>query len=338
MNQALTLLAQHGYSVVFTMVFLDQAGLPLPSLPVLLAGGALAHTGSLNLFGVMGVAALGAMLSDTFWFEVGRRRGDMVLGFICRTSLEPDSCIGRTQDSFARRGTWTLVVSKFVPGMNIIASPMAAISGVSRERFFVLNSLGAVIFAIVSVLPGYFFGRQIENLLALMAESGRWLLIGCGVLFAAYLAIKYARRAQFVRFLRVARISPDELKGQLDKGDDIVILDLRLPLHYALAPEILPGAIRMAPSEVARRNSEIPRDRDIVLYCSCPDERASTRAALLLQQYGIRRVRPLEGGYDGWRERNFPVVPKDDIQSLGGIQSTLAADSEPSSIHEGDRP
>lgn len=334
MHESFTILLNYGYLVVFVWVFSDQAGLPLPSFPVLLAAGAMARVDNLSLFTVIGLAALASLLADTVWFEIGRRRGGSVLKFICRTSLEPDSCIGRTRDTFSRQGTWTLLVSKFVPGMNIVASPMAGISGVSRGRFLLLNSLGSVIFASVFVLPGYFFSRQMESVLALTAESGRWLLIGCGLLFAAYLAIKYARRAQFVRCLRVARISPDELKDRLDRGGDVVILDLRLPLYYALAPEILPGAIRMAPSEVARRHEEIPRDRDIVLYCSCPDERSSTRAALLLQQYGIRRVRPLEGGYDGWRKRNFPLVPKDEIRNLSEIQSASAANSESPSTRE----
>jgi membrane protein DedA with SNARE-associated domain/rhodanese-related sulfurtransferase len=320
-------MSEHGYWLVFTLVFLDQIGFPVPSFPVMLAGGALAATGSLNLFAVIGLGALGALLSDTFWFEVGRRRGGSVLKFICRTSLEPDSCIGRTQDTFSRRGTWTLVVSKFVPGMNVVASPMAGISGLSRGRFFLLNSLGSVLFAVAFVMPGYFFSRQVESLLALTAVSGRWLLIGCGILFAIYVAFKYARRAQFVRFLRVARISADELKDKLDRGEEIIILDLRQPLYYALAPEVLPGAIRMAPSEVASRHGELPRDRDIVLYCSCPDERTSTRAALLLQHYGICRVRPLEGGYDGWRRRNFPLVSKSEIRKLEKNDSTSTSNS-----------
>lgn len=309
MHEALTILANHGYWVVFVWVFTDQAGLPLPSFPVLLAAGALAHAGSFNLFAVIALAALAAILIDSFWFELGRHRGGAVLKFICRTSLEPESCVWRAQKSFSRRGTWTLLISKFVPGMNVVAAPMAGISGVSRLRFLTLNASGSLAFAVLFVMLGYLFSRQLERVLALASASGHWFLFVGAALFVAYLATKYARRARFIRLLRVARISPDELRDKLRAGTDVVIVDLRLPLDFAAAPQTLPGALRLAPEEVASRHQEIPRDREIVLYCSCPDEYTSTRAALLLKQYGIHQVRPLAGGYETWRQKNFPLTP-----------------------------
>ncbi len=308
MHEALSILASHGYWIVFLWVFLDQAGLPVPAFPVLLAGGALARDGRLNLLAVIGSAALAAMLIDTIWFEIGRNRGKSVLSFICRTSLEPESCVDRTQSMFSRRGTWTLVISKFVPGMNVIASPMAGMTGISRWRFQVLNLIGASVFAMALVIPGYLFSQQLEHLLTVISTSGRVVFSLLAVLFVAYIGIKYIRRARFVRQLRVARISPDELMGQLEASAEVVVLDLRLPSHFDQSPETLPTAIRMAPNEVSRRHSEIPRDRDIVLYCSCPNENASTRAALLLKRYGIHRVRPLAGGYETWRQRDFPLA------------------------------
>ncbi len=308
MHEALTILASHGYWIVFLWVFLDQAGLPVPAFPVLLAGGALARDGKLNLLAVIGSAAVAAMLIDTIWFEIGRHRGRSVLNFICRTSLEPESCVDRTQSMFSRRGTWTLVISKFVPGMNVIASPMAGMTGISRWHFLVLNLIGALFFASALVIPGYLFNQELEGLLTAISTSGRVVLSLVAALFVAYIGIKYVRRVQFVRKLRVARISPEELRRQLEASSGLVVLDLRLPSHFAQSPETLPTAIRMAPNEVSRRHSEIPRDRDIVLYCSCPNENASTRAALLLKRYGIHRVRPLAGGYETWRQRNFPMA------------------------------
>jgi membrane protein DedA with SNARE-associated domain/rhodanese-related sulfurtransferase len=309
MHEALTILANHGYWVVFVWVFADQAGMPLPSFPVLLAAGALAHAGSLNLFAIIALAALAAILIDSFWFELGRRRGGSVLKFICRTSLEPDSCVGRTQKTFSRRGTWTLLASKFVPGMNIVASSMAGMSGVSRLRFLTLNTAGSLAFVVLFVLLGYIFSRRLEQVLAVASASGHWFLIAGVTLFVAYVATKYARRARFIRLLRVSRISPEELRDKLKTGLDVVIVDLRIRLDFAAAPQTLPGAIRLAPEEVASRHEEIPRDREVVLYCSCPDEYTSTRAALLLKQYGIHRVRPLAGGYETWRQKDFPLTP-----------------------------
>ena len=297
MHTALSTLATHGYWVVFVWVLADQAGLPLPLFPVLLAAGALANAGSLNVFVVIGLTAFGSILSDTLWFEIGRHRGGSVLRFICRTSLEPDNCVGRTQKMFSRRGAWTLLISKFVPGMNIVVSPMAGMGGVSRSRFLALNTVGAVAFSIAFVLPGYVFSRQLEWMLGLVSASGHRVLIVCIALFIAYLATKYARRAQFSRRLRLARISAEELRDKLEAGAGVVIVDLRMPWDFAAAPLTLPGAVRLSPEEVTHRPAEIPRDREIVPYCSCPNELTSTRAALLLKEYGITRVRPLAGGH-----------------------------------------
>lgn len=319
MHDSFAILVSHGYLVVFLWVFADQIGLPLPSLPVLLAAGALARGGDLNLPAVIFLAAMAAFLSDAIWFEIGRRQGGSVLKFVCRASLEPDSCVRRTHDMFSRWGSWSLVMSKFVPGMNVVASPLAGISGVSRPRFLTLNAAGAMLFAILLVTPGYLFSRQLERAVTLASASGNWLLISLFTLFTAYIAIKYARRARFIRMLRVARISAEELKEKLESGAAVVIVDLRQPPDFATAPLTLPGAIRLAPEEVARRHHEIPRDREIVLYCTCPDEYTSARVALLLKRHGIDRVRPLTGGYDTWLRRNFPLHPAAGAREPGPI-------------------
>ncbi|MBI4326485.1 MAG: VTT domain-containing protein [Chloroflexi bacterium] len=311
MHEPFSILLNPGYLVVFVWVLADQGGLPLPSLPVLLAAGALARGGGLNLPAVIFVAALAAFLSDAIWFEIGRGRGGSVLKFVCRTALEPDSCVRRTQDMFSRWGSGSLLMSKFVPGMNVVASPLAGISGLSRLRFLMLNAAGSVLFATLLVSLGYLFSHQLERVLALASTSGNWLLISLISLFSAYLALKYARRERFLRLLRVARISPEELKEKLDAGADVLIVDLRQRLDFQAAPLTLPGAIRLAPEELARRHGEMPRDREIVLYCTCPDEYTSARAALLLKHHGIVRVRPLTGGYDSWRQKNFPLMAAD---------------------------
>jgi len=307
----------HGYLVVFVWVLVDQAGLPVPSLPVTLTAGALAHDGRLSFSAILFLTAIAAFLADTFWFEIGRRRGEPVLKFACRASLEPDSCVRRTRDMFSRHGNMPLLISKLVPGMSIVASPLAGMSGLSRTRFLLLNTAGSIVFSLVLVLPGYLFSRQVDQILALASASGSWLLIVLAMILGAYIVFKYVRRKRFVRFLRVARISPEELKQKLDTGSDVVIVDLRHALDFATSPGTLPGAIRMAPNEVARRHREVPRDRDIVLYCTCPDEYTSTRVALLLKRHGIMRVRPLTGGYDTWLQRNFPLSTTDHIKTGG---------------------
>lgn len=309
MQESLAFLSAHGYGVVFIWVLADQLGLPLPSFPILLAAGSLAKSGSLSLSGVVLMGTLGAFASDALWFEIGRRREKWILGFICRKSLEPESCILRTKSAFSKRSTGKLLVSKFVPGLNMIVSPMAGASGLSRWKFAVLNGLGALGFALAFVLPGYVFHRQLEVVFRLIGQMGHWIVALAIVAFAGYIGAKYLRRLRFIRRLRVARITPRELKDKLRQQAELVIVDLRLPSDFESAPFPLPGALRVPPREMVHRHQEIPRDREVVLYCSCPDEKTSAQAALLLNSYGIRNVRPLAGGYAAWfQDANLEVA------------------------------
>jgi membrane protein DedA with SNARE-associated domain/rhodanese-related sulfurtransferase len=302
-------LTQHGYMLVFAFVLADQAGLPVPSLPVVLAAGALAGAGHLNLLAVFGLSAAGAFLSDTFWYELGRYRGGRVLGFLCRLALEPDACVRQTEESFRRHGWRSLLVSKFVPWLNVVASPVAGMMGMSHLRFLFWNGLGAVLWAGTLVGVGFFFRDELGRALTLLALLGKWLLpVGLGLL-AAFLAAKYIRRKRILRRLRLARITADELKQRLEAGEQLVVVDLRNAREFQQSPQTIPGAMRLAPSEIVRRHAEIPADRDVVLYCTCPDEASSAQVALQLMRHGIQRVRPLAGGLAAWSEKGLPLSP-----------------------------
>ena len=135
-----------------------------------------------------------------------------------------------------------------------------------------------------------------------------WTMV---LILAAYIVLKYATRRRFLRSLRIARITPEELQARLVAGEHVIILDLRSALDLQMMPYTIPGALQVAPTDLARRSGELPRDRDIVLYCTCPNEATSARAALRLRQAGIMRVRPLLGGLEGWRDHGFPVEPSE---------------------------
>ncbi|MCI0352198.1 MAG: VTT domain-containing protein [Acidobacteriales bacterium] len=332
MSDPTAFLIQHGYVVIFAWVFLDQIGLPLPSLPILLAAGAMAGAGKLSFLGATSLAALAAFLCDAIWFEAGRHRGGSVLKLVCRASLEPDSCVRRTKDMFARYGNWPLLVSKFVPGLNAVASPLAGMSGMRRFDFLAWNALGSALFAGVLVGLGHLFSPQLEQVSALASRSGSWLLAGSGVAFGVYLSIKYVRRLRFLRMLRVGRISPEELKQRLDAGEEVVIVDLRHPLDFKAEPRTLPRALRLDPDEMPRRHHEIPRDREIVLYCTCPDERTSVRVALLLKRYGIHRVRPLAGGFNAWAGKGFLLASEERAEQAEPDLSVKEYSAKPQAV------
>ncbi len=142
MSEATRFLANYGTPLVFVAVFLEQMGLPLPVVPLLLAAGALAATGQFNLVTGFGLTVLACLIADTVWFYLGRYRGQRVLGLLCRISLEPDSCVRRTQNVFTRYGLRGLLVSKFVPGLSTVAPPLAGMSGVGAGRFLLVDGVG----------------------------------------------------------------------------------------------------------------------------------------------------------------------------------------------------
>ncbi len=251
MHETIRFLMRHGYTVVFVWVFAEQVGLPIPSMPMLLAAGALAGSGQLSFVAALGLAIVAAVLSDSIWYELGRRRGHAVLNLICRISLEPDSCVRRTEDIFTRQGARSLVIAKFVPGLGTVAPPLAGMFRMPLWRFLLWDLAGVFVWAGAFTGAGYLFSAQLERV------AGYALRLG-----------KYIERRRFMRGLRTARITPEELKQKLDAGEDIVVVDLRSSTEFDADGIKLPGAVHMRPDELDERHQEIPRDRDVVLYCT----------------------------------------------------------------------
>ncbi len=307
MQALLKFLAENGYPVVFAWVFLEQLGLPVPALPLLLAAGALAGAGKLNAAAVLGVAVLAALAGDAVWYWLGRRRGSKVLSFLCRVSLEPDSCVRQSETFFQKNGVSSLLVAKFLPGVNTLSPPMAGILGWSFPRFLVFDGLGALLWAGSGVGLGLIFSDQLEYIAETLSRFGSLVGVLAGTALAAYIGWKYWQRRKFLQSLRTAQITPDELYELMQAGGEPVVIDLRLGSNHDGTIEVIPGSLRMSLDEVEHRHGEIPRDREIVFYCACPNEASSARAALILKRRGVHRVRPLTGGFDAWVERSLPL-------------------------------
>ncbi|MGQ0666099.1 MAG: rhodanese-like domain-containing protein [Nitrospiraceae bacterium] len=304
---ALQFLIDHGASVLFLVVFVEQVGLPIPAMPLLIAAGALVGSGKMSVAAALLIPVAASLPPDMAWYYLGRIKGGKVLGFLCRMSLEPDSCIRSTENLFHRHGPRALLVAKFIPGFSTVAPPLAGIVGMGTALFLFYDVAGALIWAGVSAGVGALFSNQLEQLAQLFAQAGGWLIAMLSICFAGFIGYKFYHRQKFLRDLRIAKISVEELKQRLDTGDAIAVVDVRHPLALELDPEMIPGALNFTMEEIEHRHHEIPRDRDIILYCSCPNEVSSARTAFLLKKKGVHRVRPLEGGLDAWRERKFPV-------------------------------
>lgn len=307
MNALLEFVVRHGYLLVFAWVFVEQGGLPIPSAPLLLAAGALAGAHRMNLTLAIVAAVVGAVAADSMWYEIGRQKGVRVLQFLCRISLEPDSCVRRTQISFTRNGPRVLLGAKFIPGLNAMAAPLSGIIRMGWRKFLLCDAMGALAWVASFTITGYVFSGELERVAESAAYLGRGLLVLVIAAFAGYVGWKFYNRQRFLRKLRISRITPEELKEKLDAGEDVLIVDLRHSLDFDANPETIPGALHIDAAELEEAAEVIPRDREIVLFCGCPNEVTAARMALQLRSKGITRIRPLAEGYQGWRSRGFPM-------------------------------
>ena len=247
----------------------EQIGLPIPSVPLLLGVGAFAGTGRMSVTGGLLTALAASLPPDVVWYELGRARGRRVLDVLCRLSLEPDSCVRRTENLFMRQGRWALLVAKFVPGLSTIAPPLAGVVGLARAPFVVLDALGALIWAGSWIALGWLSSGAIAPLLDLGARVGHWALAAGALALVGYVATKLLIRRRFLRSLRVARLEPRELRERLEAGDpDLIVIDTRSALDVGAHPHKIPGAFWIPAESIEQRTGQIPLDRKVVLYCS----------------------------------------------------------------------
>jgi membrane protein DedA with SNARE-associated domain/rhodanese-related sulfurtransferase len=308
MHSTVEAFLHYGYTIVFGWVLLEQLGVPLPSTPILLTMGTLTATHHMKIEWIVLAVMAASAIGDSVWFRLGGRYGSAVTRWICKFSLEAGSCVRKTEDMLMRHGSYALLLAKFVPGLNTMASPLAGQSKMPYRTFFMYDMAGTFLWAASLVLIGRFFGDAIRRngmLLHWLSRSAFVLVI---LVVLGIIIYRVARQRSFLRKIRTLRIEPEELKAMMDRGENLYIVDLRHPLDILPDPRILPGAIRLLPNELIARNAEIPRDRDVVLYCTCPSEATSAKIALTMRRFGVERIRPLRGGFDKWKEEGYPLV------------------------------
>jgi membrane protein DedA with SNARE-associated domain/rhodanese-related sulfurtransferase len=242
------------------------------------------------------LAVLAAMAGDQVWFELGRRRGRPVLKWLCRISLEPTSCVRRTEEFFARHGVRALLVAKFVPGFSTIAPPLAGIVGLSVPQYLLFNSLGTLLWVGTGLGLGLAFSGELELALAMTAQIGPTLILAVVTAVIAYVIYKgvYRYRADY----RLPRVTARQVVDKLAAGAPVII-DLRsLPARQEVMG--IPGAISLTLDDLVTRHEELPRDRDVILYCDCPKDASSVEGTRRLRKLGFTRVWPLAGGLEAW--------------------------------------
>ncbi len=322
MKETVEFLARHGYWLLFVAVLGRQACLPVPVDLLLLAAGALAGLGRLSFTGIIAFSVTAFLLADLTWYEAGRRWGSKTLAFICGISRDPNKCIEKIARSFDRHGVKSLLISKFIIGLDAVAAPMSGVSGITVARFLVFDCLGAILWCCVWTALGYIFSDQLDHVAAYTAKLGQLAVLAVMACFGVLIIRKIVLWYRFLREFKLARITPDELREKLKACEKILIIDLQGGAKQAQGLPAIPGAVRIDPGELGRYTREyrdaadLPTDREVILYCDSPSETRSARVALALRGMGFADVRPLAGGFQAWRSRGFPVIPNVEMLPL----------------------
>jgi len=315
-----SLLLQYGLILVLASAFIEQLGLPIPSYPVLVLAGALSHAGGDPLPLIIAVGAVGVVLGDLVVYAAGVRFGRRALSVVCRLSMARDNCVRRTEDKFARFGPWALLFVKFLPGFALVLILLSGVTRLAIPLFVLLDGIGAAAYVALPVILGNIFRDAVDSALATVTQWGE---LGTAVVIGAlalYVILRLLDRQLFIRRLRMARISAQELAGLIDAGQNPIIFDVRTA-EARRNEGVIPGSINAHPDEIALVAGRFARDAEIIVYCSCPNEASAAMAALHLKRAGFKKIRPLLGGIEAWGQAGRPI----EVAGMGAATSALQA-------------
>jgi membrane protein DedA with SNARE-associated domain/rhodanese-related sulfurtransferase len=297
------------YLILWAAVFARQICLPVPANLFLLTAGALARGGGLNMSLVLCVGILGCLAGDLVWFEAGRHWGSQIMRILCAFSSDPHYCAQRAHKAFSRWGLRSLILAKFIPGLDGVTPPLAGIEGSERSAFLAYDSLGSFLWTALYAGLGYLFANRLTLIAASMARFGVVLAAAIGIPLACYVAWRVGVMVQMLRHLRLRRITPLLLNEKIMAGEPIAIIDL-LDFEEAQGDRAgIPGAVRMDPARLrSRLRVVVPENLGLVLYCSSSGELTSARVAVALGKKGISNVWVLEGGLTAWKKEGLPVT------------------------------
>jgi len=298
---------EHVLPTLFGALLAHQLGVPIPAFPLLIWAGAISYGDPLLAAQAFVLGTLAGTFGNLPWYFAGRRYGYRMLKLVCRITLSPDSCVRQTENAFDRRGPSMLVVSRFLPGIETVAPPLAGALALPVGRFILYDAAGSALRAAAGLALGLVFHDQVGWLLDRLTALGSNAVLLLGALVGAYVAWRFAQRWRFLRSLRTARISVHELNDMMSRGEDPVVLDVRTAAHRRLDGRQIPGAHPVDLDALESTLERVPRDGEVVVYCACPNEATAAKVALKLRARGFRRVRPLGGGIDAWMSAGLAV-------------------------------
>lgn len=291
---------EHGLWIVFGAVLVQQLGVPVPALPLLVLAGARTADDPLHGLWALALAIVASSLGNYAWYVAGRRHGHRVLDALCTLSLSPESCVRQAENAFERYGTGSLVLGRLVPGLGLVAPPLAGGFGISTPTFLLYNGAGTALWALAGLALGWAFHAEVEWLLEALQAQGNRALVVIAAAVALYAGHRWLQRWRFRRAMYAARIGVDELRTLIERGEAPLVLDARSRASRRMDARSIPGSIAFDADDLDRVLAAIPPEREVVVYCACPNDATAAHIAQQLHERGIRRVRPLAGGIDAW--------------------------------------
>ncbi len=324
MGDFFPLLSGQGVLLVFLVTLASRLGAPVPAAPLLVIAGGLTAGGQLSFAGAVVAAVIGNILGDGAWFLAGRRWGYSVMRLLCKISLSPDTCVRRSESILGRWGGMSLLAAKFVPGVSVVAPPMAGALGMSAVRFLSYETAAALVWALLFLVVGRVFHDAIENVMALMSDIGLGAL-GLGLLvLLGFVAWRWRQRRMAQRAAaEVVHVQVEALREALAAGGGPTVIDVRSDEARLLDKRAIPGAVGIALARLPKALGPYADGRELVVFCDCPDDASAIAAAHLLMSAGLPHVRVLAGGLDAW------VAAESAAESAAGGAPAAASASGP---------
>jgi membrane protein DedA with SNARE-associated domain len=295
-----------GAAIVFVNTLVHELGIPIPLTPTVLVAGA--ATSEFLAFALLVAAVVaGTLIGNSIWFAAGRRFGPGVLKGFCRLSLSADSCVGRTSQSFERWGGALLIVGRFIPGVSLVAPPVAGALGMRWSKFLWLSALGSLVWATVMIVIGMTLQGAVMALVRAIPEvpAGTWGAV-LGVA-AIYVLWRYLARHRARRLLQVPRLSVAQLQEAMKSPTPPVVIDVRGSAMQQADARRIPHALTLALKDLESYRAEDFAGRQVVLYCACPNEASAAAGARILRERGHADAHALLGGIDAWVAAGYEI-------------------------------